>query len=209
MGDQPAEPVAGATLDAEGPPAVTLAVDAPFASTVDRVLGAAPGHPHGPRPAPAGRDGRPRRSHQRRHALAAVGTALAALVLALSVVSGLHARAETRRTERHLAATRADLATSVRALERARVALAEVRTEVATGRRALASVAAELSSVRAQLARQEANLYVEGVSAQALDTCMWGVQDALNLVALNNGAGARTALSKVSPSCRLAHAEAG
>jgi hypothetical protein len=112
-----------------------------------------------------------------RHGL---GWAYAAVVVvvAVAVAVGLSGRAHLQRTDTDLTATRARLHVAVDT--------------------------AQLASVQAQLASTEANVFANGVSINDLDTCLSGVERALNQISLNDQVDAASTLDGVAASCRAA-----
>lgn len=149
------------------------------------------------------------RSGRWRRLGAIVLAAGSAAAVAFLITSGIQARQQTRRSDTTLATVRAEERVTLHQLSVTDARLAAVRGESDAARRTLGVLTAELSGERAQLARQQSNLYVQGVSISALDTCLGGVEAALNEVGLNDQAGAVTSLNGVSASCRTAGASVG
>jgi len=169
------------------------------------VLGAETRSPSGGRPgadASARPVGPP--SRRARRLAGAAGVVVAGALVAFLVISGVQARHQTRRTNAALAVVRAQERATLARLGVTGARLRVVRGQSSAARRTLATLAAELGAERTQLSHQQANLVIEGVSISALDTCLGGVEAALNEVGVNDQAGAVSSLEGVSASCRTA-----
>lgn len=160
---------------------------------------------------PAAPTGQFRRGFQDRPARARAGRwrlvlayALVAVVLAVAVSVALGARARLHRADTQLTATRARLARTVTRSHRAEVALGSVTAQSTAAARALATETSQLASVEAQLAATEANVFADGVSIDDLDTCLSGVEQALNEISVDDQHGAASTLDGVAASCRAA-----
>ncbi|HEY5097306.1 MAG TPA: hypothetical protein VII46_04625, partial [Acidimicrobiales bacterium] len=118
----------------------------------------------------------------------AYGLILVVLAVALSVAFG--ARSRLHGTDTQLVATRSRLAGTVARAHRAEAALGVVSAQSAAAGRTLAVETSQLASVQAQLATTEANVSADGVSITNLDTCLSGVEQALNQISIGDQGGA-------------------
>jgi hypothetical protein len=130
------------------------------------------------------------------------GLIMVVLAVALSVAFG--ARGRLHGTDTQLVATRARLAGTVARAHRAEVALGVVSAQSITAAHTLAIETSQLAAVQAQLATTEANVSADGVSIINLDTCLSGVEQALNEISIDDQRGAASTLDGVAPSCRAA-----
>ncbi len=124
--------------------------------------------------------------------------ALAAVVLGVVLHASLQgtdtslagARVELHQALQHLATTRADLHTTE-------------STDAAVGR-TLAAESDQLSSDQAVLAQTDATVFAKGFDIAAFDSCLAGVEQALNQIAVGDSGGAASALTSVGADCRQA-----
>ncbi len=123
-----------------------------------------------------------------------------ALVAALAV--GAASRAHLHRTDTQLTAMRARLHQTVGRAKVAEARLAAVTGQATSAARVLTAETDQLTSVQSQLASTEANVFANGVSISDLDTCLAGVEQALNQISLGDQHGAATTLNGVAASCR-------
>ena len=126
------------------------------------------------------------------------------LVLAALVVVGAVAHGDLEHTAGTLAVERAQLAQSNAQLSAARHRLAAVQSQSDTAGHALSAASARLATAQSQLARAQADVSTQGVSISNLDTCLAGVEKALNQLALADQAGAVASLQSVASNCRAA-----
>ena len=157
-------------------------------------------------PAPGRRARSTVRGDDRRPARRRTGWAYAVVltVLALSVVVGLSSRAQLHRTDTELATARSTLHRTVDRARAAEARLAAVQAQATSAAHLLSTETAQLASVQAQLASTEANVFANGVSINDLDTCLSGVEQALNQISLNDQGDAATTLNGVAAACRAA-----
>lgn len=127
---------------------------------------------------------------------------LLALIAAAGV--GVGSRVALSHTAASLSTTRVDLHRAVARLGATRSQLAEVNSQSDAAARTLASVTSELYADQAELARAQTNIVSKGVSISELDTCLSGVERALNQISVGDQSGAATTLSGASASCRAA-----
>jgi hypothetical protein len=136
--------------------------------------------------------------------ITAAAVALAAVSACALVVTDVRGRAETRRTASLLASTDLRMAnvrselTSTDARARSTTAQAgALEASNATARAAVATANAAISST-------EAGLFFAGYNLSALTTCLGGVTQALDQVAVGQTAGALSSLGAVSTNCAAA-----
>ena len=84
------------------------------------------------------------------------------------------------------------------------MALGSVTAQSAAAARTLATETSQLAAVEAQLAATEANVHADGVSIDDLDTCLSGVEQALNEISIDDQHGAASTLDGVAAPCRAA-----
>jgi hypothetical protein len=137
--------------------------------------------------------------HRLRWAYAAI-----VVVVAVAVAVGLSSRAQLQRTDTELTATRGRLHLAVDRARAAEVRLSAVTAEASSAASLLTAETAQLASVQAQLASTEANVFANGVSINDLDTCLSGVERALNQISLDDQVDAAATLNSVAGSCRAA-----
>jgi hypothetical protein len=125
-------------------------------------------------------------------------------VLAVALTVGFGARGRLHGTDAQLMATRARLARTVAAAHRAEAALGVVTAQSNAAAQILGTETSQLASVQAQLATTEANVSAAGVSINNLETCLSGVEQALNEISLGDQHGAASTLNGVAASCRAA-----
>jgi hypothetical protein len=123
---------------------------------------------------------------------------LAGVVVAVTAGQGLH------RTDDQLVAVRVRLHHTLVRARAAEHRLDAVSSQSAAAGATLAAETAQLTAAQAQLASTEANVFTNGVSINQLDTCLAGVERALNQISLNDQQGAAASLDGVAPACRAA-----
>jgi len=183
----------------------------------------APGQREPKHPAPPGRTPR------RRLVVMAVGALAVALVVA-GVVSDLQVRSELGQAQSSLTATRANLRATLSHLSLiearllsttsdrdtlgielkltawelagAESTLAGTRAQLATTQNSLTNTQNSLSTTQSSLANANTGLYLQGLNIGTLDTCLGGVEKALNQIAVNDQNGAVKSLSAVASSCQ-------
>ena len=126
------------------------------------------------------------------------------VVLAAGVAMGASSRAQLHRTDAELTAVRARLHQTVGRARQAESRLAAVTAQATSAAHLLSTETAQLASVQSQLASTEANVFANGVSINNLDTCLSGVEQALNEISLGDQHDAATTLNGVAASCRAA-----
>ena len=139
------------------------------------------------------------------------GMAVGLVLVAVPVLTllGFQSHSRFERAQRSIGVIRAELHRATADLAQLRSERASVTTQADATGASLTEVSDQLSTVQSELTKDESSLFVQGVSIAALNNCLGGVQDALNLIALGNSNGAVTALNEVSSSCKLVEAGAG
>lgn len=96
-----------------------------------------------------------------------------------------------------------------RRLDALQTELGQVRARSARAEAALTSANRSLAALRFELAGTQAHQFDQGVSIGAVQSCLGGVQSALNDIALGFPGQATTALHNVAGSCATAGASEG
>ncbi len=130
--------------------------------------------------------------------------AMGLLVLASVVVAAFQLHSQWGRTNGSLTTTRAELRRTIQQIATSRAALAKVGHQSTAAGQTLETETARLGADQQQLSAAEANIHNNGVSISDLDTCLSGVEKALNQISLGNTSGAAGTLNGVSASCRNA-----
>lgn len=145
-----------------------------------------------------------RADHRRaRRRLTVVYAVVVALLVSGTIVAiGAHGRLHT--TDDQLTAVRIRLHQTIGRAQRADRSLAAVTAQSAAAATTLATETSQLAAAQAQLASAEVNVFTNGVSINQLDTCLAGVERALNQISLNDQQGAATSLDGVAAACRAA-----
>ncbi len=141
------------------------------------------------------------RSRRWRRAVAAAAAVTALVSGCLLVTSDIKARAEIRTTDLSLA-TVAPRLNAIRAAlgrDERRLAAAEARRAAVT--RSFDAAQSTLSATQAGLARAQAGIRSQGVDLGVLDTCLSGVEEALNQIAVGQTSGGLASLRASSSSC--------
>jgi hypothetical protein len=147
------------------------------------------------RPAP------PRRSPRtKRVAVCLVGLLV---VVACTVLSALNYH-RLQRAEASTTAIRTELHRALAGIAVARSELALAQQQSGAAAAALSAASNHLGQVQARLAAAQANLRVGGVNIATLDSCLSGVNQALNEVALGDQAGAAGILQQHTQDCQAA-----
>ncbi len=131
-------------------------------------------------------------------------TVVATAVLIAAVVVGVSAHHHLQQTRSSLASTRAELRHTLAQVAVARAQLTAASGRAETAAHGLASATAQLAADQARLARAQADVFAKGVSISQLDTCLAGVEAALNQISLGDQSGAGASLSGVAAHCRAA-----
>ena len=144
-----------------------------------------------------------------------LGSAMVAVLVAALVAAGLlatsawSARHQARDADRAAAATRAQVRSLNHQIDQIDAELARVSARSRGAETALESANRSLAALRFELAATQARQFDQGVSIGAVQSCLGGVQTALNDIALGFPGQATGALHKVAGSCATAGASEG
>jgi len=131
-----------------------------------------------------------------------VAALAAALALVAGVVSDLRVRSELRHTQSSLAATRSRLAATLHGLSKAQSEVARATSSRGTLQVTLELAMWELSGAQSDLAHANTSLSSQQNDISALDTCLGGVERALNQISVGAQSGAVSSISAVAGSCQ-------
>lgn len=153
---------------------------------------------------------RPRGSVFRYKRFLALWAGLAALLLLTTgVLSDLHVRSELRQARTSLKTTRSHLALVMRNLSSTQAVLLRtagqrsvLQAELTATAHELVTAQASLSSTQTGLSDAERSVSSQGVDIAVLNSCLGGVEQALNEIAVGDDNGAVTSISAVSESCQ-------
>jgi hypothetical protein len=151
----------------------------------------------------SGAPGEAGRRPRRRWRLVAIYVVVGALLVA-AVVVGIQANRQLGRTDDSLNAIRGQLRQTTAQVAVARSKLAVVTGESAAAERTLETETTQLAADQSQLAQAQAGVHAKGVSISELDTCLSGVEQALNQIAVGDQGGAAATLNRVSAHCQSA-----
>ncbi len=160
----------------------------------DESVGAAPQVPPDRDPGAPARSGR--------HRLARLAYVVGVTVLAVLVVVGAEAHAGVIRDGRRLVAVRTELRGAETQLAAVRAELGATTGHSNSAASTLAQETAQLTAVRTKLAGTEADVFDQAIGITDLTTCLSGVQQALNQIAVGNESGGAATLDGVAASCR-------
>jgi hypothetical protein len=142
--------------------------------------------------------------HRRTRRRLAVTYAVGGVMLVAAVVAAFAVHAQLGRTDGSLASTSAGLHRTIAQVATARKDLAAVSNQSTVAASVLSAESAQLAADQQQLAAAEATIHAKGVSISDLDTCLSGVEKALNQISLGDRGGAAATLGGVSASCQRA-----
>jgi hypothetical protein len=159
----------------------------------------------GRRPPPAGRPEPPHRLRS----LVRWGVAIAATVLFLSALGWLihdqvQAHEHTNRAHAALGVTRHETAHVKHQLAKLRHDVEVLATRVGSDTTAYGQDAAQLKAAESELAATQVDVSQQTSRITALHTCLGGVEQALNALAVGSQANAIAELSSVATSCSAA-----
>ncbi|HVA04706.1 MAG TPA: family 43 glycosylhydrolase [Acidimicrobiales bacterium] len=130
-------------------------------------------------------------------------------LLTTGLLSDLHVRSELRQARSSLKATRSRLGITLKRLSSAEASLTSTTGERDTLQLALNNTSRELSAAEASLASTQGSLAnantglaFQGIDITTLNTCLAGVEQALNQIAVGDQNGAVTSISAASSSCQ-------
>lgn len=123
-------------------------------------------------------------------------------LLGAGVASDLAVRSQLRQARASLGVERVRLASTLHELATVQSKLATTSTQRGTLQVALELATWQLSGAKTNLATATTNLSAQQSAITALDTCLGGVERALNQISVGNQSGAVTSLSAVAASCQ-------
>lgn len=118
-------------------------------------------------------------------------------------------RAALRRAQAGLQATRTRLTGVLAELASTRAALVRTTDRSGVLQTALTHTAAELNAANANLTSARTGDFLQGLSVVALNSCLAGVEQALNAASTGNTNGAVAAISSVADSCQALEGASG
>jgi hypothetical protein len=159
----------------------------------------------GRRPPPAGEPERP----DRLRSVVRWGVAIALSALFLSALGGLiddqvHAHEHTDQARAALGVTRHKTAEVKHQLAKLRHEVEVLAARVGSDTTALNQDAAQLKAAQSELAATQVDVTQQTSRIAALHTCLGGVEQSLNALAVGSQANAISALSSVATSCSTA-----
>lgn len=147
---------------------------------------------------------RRRLTWRKRLILSLVAAALFASTLGYLIDDQIFEYERFDRAHASLVITRHRTATVVRNLAVLRHEVAVLMTQVASGMTTWSQDTAQLKSAQSALALVQADVSQQSTRIGALHTCLGGVQQALNVLAINNQTTAVSELNSVASSCAAA-----
>ena len=138
-----------------------------------------------------------------------VAFALFATVLTIICSNEVHTDTQFDQTHRSLDETQTHTRTVLSNLSRVRHELAGVNVQVFLTNKALTQDAADLQSAQAELVNARSDVTHQTTVITDLQTCLGGVQEALNALSVADQSRAIDALNSVSSSCNSAVATNG
>jgi chromosome segregation ATPase len=149
---------------------------------------------------------------QHRRAMWALGLAVGALVVAalgLLLADQVQARAEEGRAHSSLDATQRQTHTVTAQLQGLRRDLSVLKTQVGSDTTALNQDSSQLLGAQTSLSAAQAHVTQQASLITSLQSCLVGVERALNELTTGHQADAIAALNAVSASCSAAEASSG
>ncbi len=134
----------------------------------------------------------------------AVATLIGVLVVLVAAGLGIGTQLALARTDHSLDRAHDQVHGATAKLETTDRQLSAAKTRSVAAGIVLAGESAQLAADQADLARTQADVFAKGVNIADLDTCLSGVEQVLNEIAVGDTAGAAATLAGVSPSCRAA-----
>jgi len=161
------------------------------------------------RPSPTGRAPARRASHPARWILAIVAVALVAGALGSLIADQVNAHDQFARAQGSLGVTRQHTQTVSAQLAELRGGLSVLKTQIGNDTTALNQDASQLLGAQTSLSAARAHVTQQATLIGSLQTCLGGVEQALNALAVGNQPQAIAALNAVSSSCTTAEASSG
>jgi len=153
--------------------------------------------------------GPPPRGRRGRWIVPLVVLALVATALGVVICDEVSTNRQFDRTHRSLEVTQAHIGVVRADLDRVRLQLDGVEVQVFLDNRALGQDATDLTSAQAQLVGTRSDVSQQTTVISDLQTCLGGVQEALNALAVADQNQAIDILNSVAPDCSGAVASGG
>jgi hypothetical protein len=148
----------------------------------------------------------PRRQPGRRlHRWLGVLALLGLLTVAAAIVVGVTSQLDIATANGSLTVTRTNLRHAQKTLDVLRGQLTSMKAQSTAAGITLAGQSAVLTKEQVALARAQMNVVANGVNISALDSCLSGIEQTLNQIAVNDVAGATSSLGSVENTCKSAH----
>ncbi len=161
------------------------------------------------RPFPTAPPRPPRWSRRRRWVLGLAAGALFVAALGLLLADQVQARASYNRTQASLGVTQQRTRTVSGQLQELRRDLRVLKTQVGSDTTALSQDSSQLLGAKTSLSAAQTHVDQQASLITSLQSCLVGVEQALNELAVGNQGRAITALNAVSASCTAAEASSG
>jgi hypothetical protein len=161
------------------------------------------------RPSPADPSRPPRLSRRARWILGLGAGALCAAALGYLIVDQAQARTQYGRAHTSLDRTQQRSRTVSTELREVSRDLSVLKTQVGSDTTALSQDSSQLLGAQTSLSAAEAHVTQQASLITSLQTCLVGVEQALNELAVGNQTRAIAALNTVSTSCTAAEASSG
>lgn len=161
------------------------------------------------RPSPTELQGRRRPSHRMRWVLGITAGALFAAALGVLITDQVQAHDQYGRAQTALGVTGRRTHTVSEQLAAVRRGLSVLETQVGSDNTALNQDASQLLGAKTSLAAAQSHVSQQASLISSLQTCLVGVEQALNALAVGKQANAIAALNSVSTSCTAAEASSG
>jgi phosphoribosylcarboxyaminoimidazole (NCAIR) mutase len=130
------------------------------------------------------------------------------LVVVIAVVVGFGTELAIASTDASVSTAQVNLRHAHKTLDDLRGQLASAKSESEAAGITLAGDSAELAKVQAALAQAQKDVVANGVNISALDSCLSGIEQILNQIAVGDVGGATSTLSSVEGTCKSAHPNA-
>lgn len=137
------------------------------------------------------------------------GVVIFAAALGYLIPDQVRARDQFAQAQTALGVTRQRMHTAVRLQDEVRRDLSILKTQVGSESTALSQETSQLLGAQTSLAAAKAHVTQQAQLISSLQTCLSGVEQALNALAVGNQSDAIAALNPVSAACSAAEASSG
>jgi hypothetical protein len=142
---------------------------------------------------------------RRLHRWLGIVALLGLLIVMAAIVVGVTSQLDIANTNGSLAVSRTNLRHAQKTLDGLRGQLTAMKAQSTAAGIALAGQSAVLAKDQAALAGAQMSVVANGVNISALDSCLSGIEQTLNQIAVNDVAGATSTLGSVENTCKSAH----